>query len=78
LPTLDDRRVAFVWDEIFRGDEMFAVLTDALRARWPRVVFVGHEHFGNPEQRDGKAVIDALPGRLHEHHVDAVIAGVGA
>jgi hypothetical protein len=78
LTSLDGRRVAFVWDEIFRGDEMFAVIAQELTARWPRVEFVGHEHFGNPEQRDGTAVIEALPGRLRAHRIDAVIAGVGA
>jgi hypothetical protein len=76
--TLDGRRVAFVWDEIFRGDEMFAVLVDGLRSRWPAVEFVGHEHFGSPEGRDGAAAVDALPARLAQHRVDAVIAGVGA
>ena len=78
LASLDGRRVAFVWDEIFRGDEMFAVFAPALAARWPAVEFVGHEHFGNPEQRDGAAVIEALPDHLRAHRIDAVIAGVGA
>jgi hypothetical protein len=76
--TLDGKRVAFVWDEVFRGDEMFAVLRDDLRRRWPLVEFVGHEHFGSPEGRDGHAVVAALPRRLADQRVDAVIAGVGA
>ena len=78
LASFEGRRVAFVWDEIFRGDEMFAVVAQALTARWPSVEFVEHTHFGNPEQRDGAAVVAALPGRLREQRVDAVIAGVGA
>jgi hypothetical protein len=78
LAGLDGRRIAFVWDEIFRGDEMFAVIEKELSARWPTVEFVGHRHFGNPEQRDGAAVVAALPDRLRERRVDAVIAGVGA
>jgi hypothetical protein len=78
LPSLDRRRVAFVWDEIFRGDEMFAVIARELTRRWPSVEFIDHTHFGNPEQRDGAAVVAALPARLREHQIDAVIAGVGA
>jgi hypothetical protein len=78
LASLDHRRVAFVWDEIFRGDEMFAVIARKLTARWPSIEFVDHTQFGNPEQRDGAAVVAALPARLREHGIDAVIAGVGA
>ena len=37
------RRVGFVWDDVFRGDEMFHMAEGGLRAGDPKRSFVGHE-----------------------------------
>ena len=41
LHTLDGKRVAFLWDYLFRGDELFPVLEQELKARCGDVQIVG-------------------------------------
>lgn len=74
---LDGRTVAFVWDYMFRGDEIFPVLQAALAARYPTARFVGHDAFGSSFGGDEHAMLAALPARLAEFGVDAVVSGVG-
>ncbi len=72
------RRVGFVWDHVFRGDEMFKVAEEELRARDPRLTFVGYQAFGDIHGRDAAQVVASLPSRLRAEEVDTVIVGVGA
>ncbi len=77
LPTLDGARIAFLWDYVFRGDELFPVLHDELVARFPGVEIVGYETFGNLHGADEKDRIARLPEELRRRHVDAVVSGMG-
>jgi hypothetical protein len=72
------RRVGFVWDHVFRGDEMFTIVEEELRARDPGLTFAGHQAFGDIHGQDAGRVIASLPARLRAEEVDAVIVGVGA
>ena len=72
------RRVGFVWDHVFRGDEIFEIAEEELRARDPRLTFVGYQAFGDIHGRDASQVVASLPSRLRAEEVDAVIVGVGA
>ena len=72
------RRVGFVWDHVFRGDEMFKTAEEELRAGDPRLTFVGYQAFGDIHGRDAANVVASLPSRLQAEEVDAVIVGVGA
>jgi hypothetical protein len=72
------RRIGFVWDHVFRGDELFAVIEYALMERDRGLTFVGYEAFGDIHGRDAAEVVAALPSRLRAEEVDAVIVGVGA
>ena len=36
LDTLDGKRIGFLWDYVFRGDELFPVLERELAARYRR------------------------------------------
>ncbi len=74
---LDGRRVAFLWDHLFRGDELFPILQRELVARYPDVEIVGYEEFGNTHGRDEKEMIDRLPDALRTRGVDAVVSGMG-
>lgn len=79
--TLSGRRVAYLWDELFRGPEMFDVITATARERFgDDVTFVGWEEFGNfhASAAEERRVLDALPGLLRSHRVDLVVAAVGA
>ena len=72
------RRIGFVWDHVFRGDEMFKIIEEELRARDPDLTFAGYEVFGDIHGRDEGRVMADLPERLRAEDVDAVVVGVGA
>jgi hypothetical protein len=75
--TLAGKTVAFTWDYLFRGDEIFETLKEGLRQRYPDIRFVDYEAFGNTHGGDEREVLAQLPGKLRLHAVDAVISGMG-
>jgi len=77
LDSLDGKRIGFVWDYLFRGDEIFPVLEQALTQRYPGLSVVGYDTFGNIHGPDELALVGALPGTLDEHSIDAVVVGNG-
>ena len=78
LDTLAGKTVAQVWDYVFRGNEVFEVLEEGLKARFPGVRFVSWREFGNTHGTNEREVVQALPARLRERGVDAVISGMAA
>ena len=77
-PGLDARRVGFLWNHVFRGEEIFPLLARRLEAEFEGVEFVGFDAFGSTFGGDEHAVVEALPSRLRDLGVDAVISGIGA
>lgn len=77
LDGLSGRRIAFLWDYVFRGDELFPVLADELRRRFDGVEIVGYEEFGNLHGSDEKERAGRLPDDLRTRGVDAVVSGMG-
>ena len=77
LDTLVGRRVAFLWDYVFRGDELFPVLAEALRGRFEGIEIVGFEEFGNLHGADEVGRVGRLPDDLRTRGVDAVVSGMG-
>ena len=77
LDTLDGKTIAFVWDYMFRGDEIFRLLEEGIRSRYPGARFASWREFGNTHGSEEHAVLSALPGRLEELGVDAAISGMG-
>lgn len=78
LGDLNGKTVAEVWDRVFRGEEIFPAIREALRKRYPQVRFVEYDTFGDTHGVKQKQVLADMPGLLREHKVDAVISGVGA
>ena len=76
LSTLDGKTVGELWDDLFRGDEIFPILEEELRRRVPGIRFVRYDTFGSTHGRDEQRVLAELPGRLRELEVDAVISGM--
>jgi hypothetical protein len=76
LASLKGKTVAQVWDFLFRGDEIFETLAEALKARYTGIKFVSWREFGNTHGRDERKVVAALPGRLKSLGVNAVISGM--
>ena len=77
LDTLEGKTVAQLWDFLFRGDEVFELLEEGMRRRFPGVRFVGWREFGNTHGNDERQVVAALPQRFKELGVEAVISGMG-
>lgn len=75
--SLDGKTVAFLWDDLFRGDEIFALLQEGLKARFPTVQFITHDVFGSTHGSDEQRILAELPGNLKSMKVDAVVSGMG-
>lgn len=76
LETLEGKTVAQLWDQLFKGDLVFELLEEGLQARYPGVRFVSWRDFGSTHGGEEKGVLAALPRRLKELGVDAVISGM--
>ena len=77
LDTLEGKRVGFLWDFLFRGHELFPVREKDLKHRFSGIEIVGYDEFGNTHGGDEAEVIAALPNRLRDRRIDAVVSGVG-
>jgi hypothetical protein len=76
LDTLEGKTVAQLWDYLFKGDEVFALLEEDLKRRYPGIKFVSWREFGSTHGDDEKVSLAALPKRFKELGVDAVISGM--
>lgn len=77
LPTLEGKTVAFLWDYLFRGDEIWPTLSAELGRRYPGMRFIGWEEFGSTHGDEEHKVLAELPGKLKSLKVDAVVSGMG-
>lgn len=77
LDTLEGKTIAFVWDDLFRGDEVWEMATAELATRYPGARFIGHEEFGSSHGGDEHKVLAELAGKLTSLGVDAVVSGMG-
>jgi hypothetical protein len=80
LADLSGKTVAFIWDYLFKGPEMFEAVKAHLSAAFPGVRYIDYQVFGNIHGSDAeeKTNLSALPERLRKHRVDAVVLAVGA
>ena len=76
LSTLDDKTIGQLWDDLFRGDEIFPMLEEEIARRFPGVRFVRYDTFGSTHGRDEQRVLAELPDKLRGLKVDAVISGM--
>ena len=76
LDSLEGKTIGQLWDDLFRGDEIFPILEEELARRFPSVRFVRYDTFGSTHGRDEQRVLAELPARLKELEVDAVISGM--
>ena len=76
LCTLEGKTVAQLWDYLFKGDEVFELLEEGLKKRFPGVKFVSWRDFGSTHGGEEKEALAALPARFKELGVDAVISGM--
>jgi hypothetical protein len=75
--SLNGKTIAFLWDNMFRGDEIFPVIQKTIAERFSETRFVGYEAFGSTFGGEEHAVLANLPEKLKQHRIDAVISGIG-
>jgi len=78
LPDLNGKTVCELWDVIFRGETIYPLVREHIRARFPGVKFVEYSEFGNFYGPHGERIGEELPAKLRVHGADAVIVGIGA
>lgn len=74
--TLDGCTVGFLWDYLFRGDEIFPIIAEELRARYPTVEIVDFDQFGSTHGDDEVELVAGLPETLWARDVDVVVSGM--
>lgn len=77
LPALEGKIIGFLWDGVFRGDEIFPVLEGELARRFRGVTFVPWATFGSTFGGEERRTIGELPDHLRRLRIDAVVSGVG-
>ena len=77
LDTMDGKTVAFLWDDLFRGDEIWPILKQELSARYTGLSFVDHDAFGSTHGEEEHRVLAELPGKIKSMKIDAVVSGMG-
>ncbi len=76
LESLEGRTVAQLWDYLFKGDQVFELLEEGLKKRFPGVKFVSWREFGSTHGGEEKEALAALPQQFKALGVDAVISGM--
>lgn len=76
LESLSGKKVAQLWDELFKGDVVFELLEEGLKQRYPDIQFVSWREFGSTHGAMEKEALAALPQKLREMGVNAVISGM--
>lgn len=79
LDSLAGRRVAFIWDDLFRGQDMFTEFEREAERRGEAFTTVPWKVFGDIHgHHDEREVLERIPQLLAAHKVDAAVVGVGA
>ncbi len=73
--TLEGKRIGFLYD-FDEHSEVFEAIEREAAHRYPGTKFFGSEIFGATHGGDEHKVIEALPNKLKELEIDAVISGI--
>ena len=74
---IEGKTIAFLWDDLFRGDEIWPILKQELGKRFTGVSFVDHDAFGSTHGDEEHRVLGELPGKIKSMNIDAVVSGMG-
>jgi hypothetical protein len=77
LDSLDGKTVAFLWDALFRGDEIWPMLKQELASRYKGMNFIDYDAFGSTHGDEEHQVLSELPGKIRSMQIDAVVSGMG-
>ena len=77
LETLEGKTIGFVWNWMFRGEQVFPVIEKELSRRFRGMKFVSYHEFGPTHGYKEADVLDGLAEKLRWNRCDAVISGIG-
>ena len=75
--SLAGKKIALLWDYIFKGDVVMNEIAAQLKARFEGVEFVHWDVFGNIHGQNERQIIAGLGARMRELKVDAALSGMG-
>jgi hypothetical protein len=75
---LNGRTICELWDVIFRGETIYPLVREYIRARFPKAKFIDYTQFDNVYGPREKQVVAGLVDELRRRNCDAVIVGIGA
>ena len=78
VADLNGKTICELWDVIFRGETIYPLVREHIRAKFPRAKFVDYSEFGNFYGPHGDKITQELPAKLRAHGCDAAIVGIGA
>ena len=81
VTDLNGKTICEMWAGVYRGDEIYAILREELRRRYPGVRIIDHTAGGDiyhvvSNEREFAAA--SVPALVRQHGCDAVISSVGA
>lgn len=78
VPDLNGKVICELWDVIFRGETIYPLVREYIKARFPGVSFVPYTEFGNFHGAREHEVTATIPDKIRQHKADAAIVGIGA
>ena len=78
IPDLNGKTIGELWDRNFRGETIYPLAREFIKARFPGVKFVDYTNFYNFHGPNSERAVAHLPDKLRELDCDAVIVGIGA
>lgn len=75
--SLAGKRIALLWDYIFKGDVVMTEIAEGLKEKYPGVEFVHWDEFGNIHGQNEREVVAALPEKLRAFNIHAALSGMG-
>lgn len=78
LTDLNGKTVFELWDQVFRGNEIYSILNEELRKRYPAIRIVDHKALESTHGAGARQFVSDLPQLLRQQGCDAVISAVGA
>lgn len=78
LADLNGKTIGLLWNRVFRGEDIFPAVREALKERFPDIRFVDYTQFGSTHGANQNEVLDELPELFEKYGCDAVVSGIGA
>ncbi len=70
LDGFEGKTIAFLWDDLFRGDEIWPLLKGELSSRFANLSFIDHDAFGSTHGDDEHRVLAELPAKIKSMKID--------